>query len=199
MVAVVPPRRHGVGMENYEAVARPGGGRQDLDGMERRLEEFCAAEGHLYVPSSWECRDGFPLGEWVRSRRREYRQGSLHPRYLALGALSCWDWCDRHPRLVEGLSRLGAYVKQYETADVPYRYRCADGFKLGYWVKNRRQLVGKQPWLDEIVEAMPGWRSARDDAHKQEQDREEDGVSARPGQALSCRVGHGQSAGLVRL
>lgn len=133
----------------------------DVDDVLLRLDEFRASYGHLYVPEGWRCRDGFPLGGWVVRRRREYRDGCLHQRYEVLERLPGWDWQPRHHRLIEGLQRLQAYVAVHETAHVPWKYECEDGFKLGTWVRNRRRLAGKQPWLDEQLAGMPGWRWAK--------------------------------------
>ena len=132
----------------------------DVDEVLQRLELFRSLYGHLYVPDTYRCSDGFQLGPWCRNRRLEYRRQCLHPRYEVLAELPGWDWQARHRRLIEGLQRLTLYVEAFGTADVPYRYECEDGFKLGYWVKNRRQLLLKQPWLAEILLTMPGWRTA---------------------------------------
>jgi Helicase associated domain len=126
-----------------------------------RLEQFRGRYGHLYVPDTYRCGDGFRLGTWCGRRRREYRRGRLGPRYEVLHGLPGWDWEAKHWRLIEGLQRLTLYVEAFGSADVPYGYECEDGFRLGYWVKNRRRLLWKQPWLAEILLAMPGWRTSR--------------------------------------
>lgn len=149
------------------------GGRKwaDVDEVLVRLEEFRLVYAHLYVPDGWRCSDGFRLGSWVARRRRDYRCGRLHSRYVELEGLAGWDWTARHRGLVEGLERLQVYAKRCESADVPCSYECDDGFKLGCWVKNRRRLVGKQPWLDEILEALPGWRGAQAVEEQRRRDR----------------------------
>jgi hypothetical protein len=132
----------------------------DVDEVLQRLEQFRSSYGHLYVPDTYRCRDGFRLGTWCRRRRQEHRRGRLHPRYEVLTGLPGWDWLARHRRLIEGLQRLTIYVEAFGTADVPCRYECEDGFKLGRWVRNRRRLFWKQPWLAEILLNMPGWRTS---------------------------------------
>lgn len=130
----------------------------DVDDALRRLEEFRALRGHLYVPATWVCDDGFRLGKWVAARREAHRHGRMHQRYEVLHCVPGWDWQTRHYGLIEGLQQLRAYVEAYGTAEVPYGYVCEDGFRLSIWVRNRRRLVGKQPWLDELLSEMPGWR-----------------------------------------
>lgn len=60
-------------------------------GLER-LRRFVAREGHARVPAE-HVEDGFKLGWWVASRRRDYRKGRLavdHRR--ALEAVPGWLW-----------------------------------------------------------------------------------------------------------
>jgi hypothetical protein len=139
-----------------------------------RLEAFHAAYDHLYVPGSHVCPDGFRLGAWVQSRRRDRRLARLHPRYEVLATLPCWDWESRDGRLVEGLRRLQTYVEQNGVADVPSRYVCDDGFKLGRWVQNRRRLLDRESWLAALLEEMPGWRGFRKRARRARPELESD-------------------------
>lgn len=129
--------------------------------MIARLEEFRAAHSHVYVRSHYRCDDGFHLGQWVMRRRSEKRRGRLHPRYEVLDTVLGWDWDSIDARLVEGLYRLEAYVERYGTARVPLWYECDDGFRLGVWVRNRRNGPKRYPWLTEILERMPGWQTRR--------------------------------------
>jgi|GEM_PF-1963873 hypothetical protein len=133
----------------------------DLGAVLARLDEFRAAQGHLYVPTHYVCADGFRLGRWVASRRHEKRHGRLHFRYSVLETLPGWDWRAHNRRLVEGLDRLGAYVEQYGTSRVPLEFVCDDGFRLGVWVVNRRTDGHRHPWLTEILEQMPDWHVRR--------------------------------------
>ncbi len=42
-----------------------------------RAKEYEEENGHLRVPASYECDDGFPLGAWIENLRRSYKNGSL--------------------------------------------------------------------------------------------------------------------------
>lgn len=132
---------------------------REVDAVVARLEEFRAAHRHLYVHTHYRCADGFQLGQWVMRRRSEKRRGRLHPRYEVLDTVPGWDWDSVDARLVEGLYRLEAYVERCGTARVPLWYECDDGFRLGVWVRNRRNGPKRHPWLTEILEQMPGWRT----------------------------------------
>lgn len=134
---------------------------REVEAVIARLDEFRAAHRHLYVHTHYRCDDGFQLGQWVMHRRSEKRRGRLHPRYEVLDTVPGWDWDSIDARLVEGLYRLEAYVERYGTAKVPLWYDCDDGFRLGVWVRNRRNGPKRYPWLTEILERMPGWRTRR--------------------------------------
>jgi len=133
----------------------------EIDDVIAQLEAFRVAHWHLYVPTHYRCADGFQLGRWVMRRRAEKRRGRLHPRYEALDAVPGWDWESVDGRLLDGLLRLEAYVERYGTAWVPLRHVCDDGFRLGVWVRNQRNGPKRHPWLTEILERMPGWRTRR--------------------------------------
>jgi len=132
-----------------------------LEEVLERLEAFREARGHLYVPSNHLCEDGFRLGLWVVCRRGEARRGELHPRYEVLSSLPGWDWESCDPRLIKGLEWLRVYVEEYGTSRAPLWYICEDGFRLGVWVRSRRQRPSKCLWLNATLEAMPGWRVSR--------------------------------------
>jgi hypothetical protein len=134
---------------------------RELEDVIARLDEFRAEHRHLYVHAHYRCRDGFQLGQWVMRRRSEKRRGRLHPRYEALDVVPGWDWQSVDTRLLDGLYQLEEYVECYGTARVPLWYECKDGFRLGVWVRNRRNGPRRHPWLTEILELMPGWRIRR--------------------------------------
>lgn len=56
-----------------------------------------------------------------------------------------------------GLAHLWGYVKEHGTACVPRFYTCSDGYRLGSWVHGRRQVRGRDPQFDGLLEALPGW------------------------------------------
>jgi Helicase associated domain len=134
---------------------------REVEAVIARLDEFHAAYSHMYVHTHYRCDDGFQLGQWVMRRRSEKRRGRLHPRYEVLDIVPGWDWDSVDARLVEGLYRLEAYVERYGTARVPLWYECDDGFRLGVWVRNRRNGPKRYPWLTEILERMPSWGTRR--------------------------------------
>lgn len=104
-----------------------------------RLRQFAELNGHALVPASYCDSDGFCLGTWVASRRREYRNGTLsQPRVDALESTPGWVWDRDEDRWSNGLSSLKKYAAVMGSARVPAGYIDTDGFPLGNWVRSRR-------------------------------------------------------------
>ena len=102
------------------------------------LRAFTAREGHANVPKSYVADDGFTLGKWVNTRRRDYKAGTLTPgRVAELDALGMvWDTRDGNYRA--GVDHLRAYTAAEGHAKVPDSHVTDDGFKIGAWVSRRR-------------------------------------------------------------
>jgi len=125
----------------------------------RLLAAFAKREGHARVPAGHR-EAGFPLGNWVGTRRLDHRHGRLLPqRQAALAAVPGWSWEPRDDDFEDGLSVLRRFVKREGHARVPDEHREA-GFNLGDWVRGRRRehrtgtLSTKRR---RIVENLPGW------------------------------------------
>lgn len=61
---------------------------------------------------------------------------------------------------VKGFEELKVYVEEYGDANVPQRFVCIGGFKLGHWVgRHRVEYVGGNLPQESInqLEALPGW------------------------------------------
>lgn len=126
----------------------------------RVLERFMRREGHARVPDRHR-ESGFPLGAWVRNRRREQKVGQL-PRGRArrLARLRGWLWDHWDGQFATGLARLRRFVKRHGHALVPARH-VEHGFPLGAWVNNRRRQYRRGELAAERVralEALRGWR-----------------------------------------
>jgi hypothetical protein len=57
----------------------------------------------------------------------------------------------------KGLAHLWDYVKEHRTACVARSYTTPNGYRLGEWVNRRRKYRGENPWLDRLLESLPGW------------------------------------------
>lgn len=95
------------------------------------LRAFVEAHGHCEVPSAHECQGGYALGAVViRVRVGNFKLSSKQRAELdALGFV--WDarntgkWWDGF------ITHLRAFVEKQGSCEVPLRWECSDGYKLG--------------------------------------------------------------------
>ena len=94
--------------------------------------------GDLLVPVGFLSQDGFKLGRWIFTRRRERRQGVLsEARIAALDALDM-NWDPSTDSWRQGLVSARSYRAEHGHLRVPHSFVGADGFKLGAWLSERR-------------------------------------------------------------
>ncbi len=110
--------------------------------FERGLEAllaFVTEHGHANVPFDHITADGFRLGSWLRSRRRDYRLGKLSQERIAkLEALGV-AWHAYDFAFERGLEALRAFVAEHGNAHVPSHHVTTEGLRLGTWLNTRRQ------------------------------------------------------------
>eukprot|EP00438_Fugacium_kawagutii_P002182 Skav228816 [mRNA] locus=scaffold359:340431:343094:+ [translate_table: standard] len=118
------------------------------DAALRRLEVYKAQHGRVMVPRSYTCADGYRLGIWVNNQRTAKNRGKLdEERVRELDKLGfVWD-VDQFA-WDAAVRRLEAYRAECGNAMVPQKYNCADGYRLGIWVRNQR-LARAKGRLDE--------------------------------------------------
>ena len=139
-----------------------------------RLSDYVRREGSARIPSGYE-EDGFALGRWVVTRRREFRAGKLDPkRQQHLMALRGWTWNTFETGWDEGFAYLSKYVQREGNARVPVGYE-EDGFSLGAWVKGQRATFAKGTLAAQRaarLRSMPGWTwHTKEDAWEEAFDR----------------------------
>jgi Helicase associated domain len=93
---------------------------------------------HCRVPHAYRSPDGYRLGGWVLKQRQSRDKLSAEQR-LRLDGLG-FDWDPVATRWKQGFERLRDYVRQHGHCRVPLRYKSPDGFPLGKWVGDRREL-----------------------------------------------------------
>jgi superfamily II DNA or RNA helicase len=104
--------------------------------------------------------DGFPLGTWAMTQRLEFKKGKLaEQRVNRLAALPGWDWDRRGNRWEEGYDRLVEYLKRNDSPP-PQSYVEEDGYRLGAWANQQRQLsrtgeLDRDRW--ERMNKLKGW------------------------------------------
>lgn len=102
---------------------------------------FRSAAGHGLVPHTFLTEDGFPLGTWVQSRRRQWSRNAadaerLWPELVALDFV--WVVRDDAAAWAAGVTALDQYRRDHGDVLVPHWFVTADGLQLGRWVDSRR-------------------------------------------------------------
>lgn len=114
------------------------------DLMYKQAEAYYRAHGALDVPKRYLTVDGLPLGSWISTQRKVRRGlccGKLsHEQIEQLNAIGM-IWENRQElRWEKSYALAKAYYEQNGNLDVPANYVTNDGFQLGHWLANQRQL-----------------------------------------------------------
>ena len=104
---------------------------------------------------------GFALGRWVGRRRGDKKKGQLTLEQIKqLEAIKGWSWNPEQDNWNQALKELQEYVKETGHAKVPYSFKNAAGFALGYWVSTKRRSKKKGQLTPEQIkqlEAIKSW------------------------------------------
>ena len=119
-----------------------------------RLQAYKSEHGHVLVPFDYETSDGFKLGVWVSQKRVAKSKGKLGDEQIQrlddLGFV--WDVLEHSWE--QGINRLEAYKSKHGHVLVPRKHETSDGFKLGFWVNNKRVAKSKGKLGDEQTKRL---------------------------------------------
>jgi Helicase associated domain len=150
--------------------------------MFEKLNEYKTTHGDCLVPSRYKCDDGTPLGSWVKGQRKarytsEEGKRSGEQRRQTLDSIGfVWIVNERNRQLspetgqyASAAERFNArwnarfeQLKEYKIVhghcQVPNKYECADGTKLGNWV-SRQRMAGisdseTNPMRRQVLDAI---------------------------------------------
>jgi superfamily II DNA or RNA helicase len=105
------------------------------EGIEH-LTAFVKEHGHCGVSQGYVSADGYRLGTWVSNRRANQHNISAE-RKARLDSLG-FAWDPLSTQWEEGFRHLQAFAQEQGHCRVSYRYKCADGYRLGGWVAEHR-------------------------------------------------------------
>ena len=124
-----------------------------------RLLGYVERHGDARVPHSYTV-DGYQLGPWVGTQRRNYAKGTLDAdRQRRLEDLPGWTWDIYADKWEEGFRRLLGYVERHGDARVPRSYT-VDGYSSARGFQRNATSTPRAP-LTPIANAdsqeLPGW------------------------------------------
>ncbi len=146
----------------------------------QHLLDFATREGHARVRAGFVEADGFKLGRWVQTQRKqkqkqkfqvepindliildESRDGNQlsqldeninQERIDRLESVSGWVWAPKEEKWEVGLLELLEYVRVHGHAKVPLSHATSSGFWLGRWVASALKKKGRSELgLDQMA------------------------------------------------
>ena len=126
-----------------------------------KLQQFKESEGHCRVPNVFKL-DGYNLGNWVGGQRRRQNKMSSERKKRLDDIGFIWDAIAE--AWEEGFSKLLQFKETEGHCRVPHGYKL-EGFKLGNWVRARRDKhqslsSERKQRLDEIGFVWDPWAEA---------------------------------------
>lgn len=121
------------------------------------LMEFIKENGHCLPLNKYKSADGYPLGGWVGSQRKN-RLKLSKDKVEKLEALKGWKWNAVAASWDLGFDNLKEYIVEYGNSNVPANYINKDGYKLGGWVKQQRKMRKTMPTeRKRMLKNLEGW------------------------------------------
>ena len=126
----------------------------------RHAERFFRANGHLEMPASYACEDGYCLGKWI-SNQRTYHNTPTKYRYLSeeqtmrlesLGIV--WRLSDA--KWTVGFVHAKEYLEATKGTQWKTTYISPDGYKTGAWIRGQLRIWEKGGMREERVTALRG-------------------------------------------
>jgi superfamily II DNA or RNA helicase len=125
------------------------------------LQEYCNENNSGLVPKDHVSETGYKIGNWVSGQRVRKVNGQLPIVFVKLlESLPNWYWNKYDAYWDNGLSALKSFIQEHGHARVSDKYLTTNGFKLGHWIRNRRNDF-KRGILSESdkdkLESFEGW------------------------------------------
>lgn len=106
-------------------------------------EEYYAEHHDLCVPTGYRCSDKYPLGIWIANQRCKNKNPTKYSnlteeqirRLESIGMV----WKLNEENWEASYALAVAYSKEHGNLNIPNRYKTADGYSLGEWIRSQRE------------------------------------------------------------
>ena len=109
----------------------------------RHAERYFAEHGDLRVPAGYICADRYPLGNWISNQRNrhnnEARRGALTKEQTERLERIGMVWNQNEENWEAAYALAEEYSREHGHLRVPNRYKTADGYSLGEWIRSQRE------------------------------------------------------------
>ncbi len=107
----------------------------------RQAKEYFEENGELDPTVNYTTAEGFALGKWVVNQRKKYASGKLKPEQTEALEVLKITWNPAEDAWLKGYEKAGEYKQKHGDLIIPNTYITDDGFKLGIWIANQRNLM----------------------------------------------------------
>ena len=123
-----------------------------------RLKEYEFRNGNARPLQGHKTKDGFALGAWARTQRKN--KDLLSPECIALlEVLDGWSWDPFSEQWNDAFERLKVVAKKTGTSITKNSFKTKDGFCLGLWVARQRSQKNKLTTQQiRLLKSLPGWK-----------------------------------------
>ena len=97
------------------------------------------SHGNIDIPCDLVLSDGKKLGNWIKIQRKKYREKVLTGEQVKMLDEIGMVWQLDDPWEV-GFVHAEEYFKEFANLNIPKNYVCSDGYRLGGWISNQRNI-----------------------------------------------------------
>ena len=119
-----------------------------------KAEAYYKMHGDLLVPFKYVDENGFALGQWIGTKRKEYLSGALDDMQIQELESIGMQWSAVSAKWERGYAEASRYYEQNLNLDVPSKYITDSGLKLGLWISYQRQAYQGGSLTEEQIQRL---------------------------------------------
>lgn len=106
-------------------------------------QEYSKEHGNLMVPAKYKAKDGFALGHWIMTKRRDCANGRMTEEEIRQLDVLGMAWNAVSAKWERGYAEAAAYYEKHTDLEVPVKYVTESGLKLGTWISYQKDAYQK--------------------------------------------------------